>query len=78
VAIKGDELVKYIAERVITYFDTPTEIRKQAKEKVKTTREHWVYRWFGLVPFSIRMWVEQKRGAKSGQGIVPHDKKADQ
>ncbi|WP_248925035.1 YqzE family protein [Paenibacillus hamazuiensis] len=59
--MKGEELVQYITERVVAYFDTPREVRKQARQNQKTVREDWVYRWFGLVPFSLKMWADQQR-----------------
>ncbi|MNI56731.1 hypothetical protein D3C73_1117510 [compost metagenome] len=59
---KGDELVKYITERVVDYVETPREVRK---ERVKY-REPWANRWFGLIPFSISLWVERipRKGKK--------------
>ncbi|MFD1176690.1 YqzE family protein [Paenibacillus puldeungensis] len=51
---KGDELVKYITERVVDYVETPREIRRErTKEK-----EPWARRWFGMIPFSISLWVD--------------------
>ncbi|AWB46862.1 YqzE family protein [Paenibacillus sp. CAA11] len=50
---KGDELVKYITERVVTYVETPREVRKQQRIRVK---EPWSRKWFGMIPFSISLW----------------------
>lgn len=52
---KGDELVKYITERVVDYVETPREIRRE-RSKVK---EPWSRRWFGMIPFSISLWAGQ-------------------
>lgn len=54
-ASKGDELVKYITERVVDYVETPREIRKERSK----AREPWTNRWFGMIPFSISLWVTQ-------------------
>jgi hypothetical protein len=54
---KGDELVKFITQQVVTYIDTPKEVRKQAKESSKEQRENWQTRWFGMLPMSIRMLI---------------------
>lgn len=63
---KGDELVKYITERVVDYVETPREIRKE-RQKLK---ESWSSRWFGMIPFSISLWAGQlqdkrKKGKKT-------------
>lgn len=49
----GDELIKYITERVVHYIDTPREIRRKTKVK-----ESWSTRWFGMIPFSMSLWKE--------------------
>ncbi|MEK4117264.1 MULTISPECIES: YqzE family protein [unclassified Paenibacillus] len=49
----GDELIKYITERFVTYIDTPKEIRRQSKVK-----ESWTTKWFGMIPFSVSLWRE--------------------
>lgn len=49
----GDELIKYITERVVHYIDTPKEARKR-----KQSREAWSTRWFGMIPFSMSLWKE--------------------
>ncbi|WP_159887195.1 YqzE family protein [Paenibacillus puerhi] len=53
---KGDELVKYVTERVVRYMDTPKEVRRQVRAGRKESREHWEVRWFGMLPLAIRMW----------------------
>lgn len=50
----GDELIKYITERVVHYMDTPREIRRKAKVK-----EAWSTRWFGMIPLSMTLWKEE-------------------
>ncbi|GIO39449.1 hypothetical protein J41TS12_43100 [Paenibacillus antibioticophila] len=52
---KGDELVKYITERVVDYVETPREVRRERSR----ARESWGSRWFGMIPFSISLWVKQ-------------------
>jgi len=49
----GDELIKYITERVVNYIDTPKEVRRRAKVK-----ESWTTRWFGMIPFSMSLWKD--------------------
>ncbi|MEF2965412.1 YqzE family protein [Paenibacillus sp. M1] len=51
--IKGDELVKYITERVVDYVETPREARRERSKG----KEPWSSRWFGLIPISLSLWV---------------------
>lgn len=61
---KGDELVKYITERVVDYVETPRDIRKE-RAKFK---EPWSSRWFGMIPFSISLWFGQIPGKRRKDG----------
>ncbi|MED4601759.1 YqzE family protein [Paenibacillus validus] len=54
--VKGDELAKYVIERVVRYMETPKEVRKQARAGRKELKEHWEVRWFGMLPLALRMW----------------------
>lgn len=55
---KSDELVKYVTQQVVKYMDTPKEVRKQVRADRKVGRESWQNRWFGMLPFALRMWTE--------------------
>ncbi|WP_281886217.1 YqzE family protein [Paenibacillus sp. YYML68] len=61
---KSDELVKYMTERFVKYIDTPKDVRRQVRLDRKVLREPWEYRWFGMIPFSIRMWADKWRREK--------------
>jgi hypothetical protein len=59
---KSDELVKYITQRVVEYIDTPKEVRKEHKQAAKAReREPQLQRWFGMIPDSIRIWLQQRK-----------------
>lgn len=60
-AVKGDDLVKYITERVITYMDTPKELRKEKRKQQKDQKEPWTTRWFGLLPLAISLWNQNRK-----------------
>jgi hypothetical protein len=63
---KSDELVKFITQRVVTYMDTPKELRRKAKETGRDHKENWEVRWFGMLPLAIRMLAQQvRRNAKT-------------
>ncbi len=55
-----DEWIKYMTERVVNYIDTPVEQRKQSKLKRKSQQEHWLIRWFGMLPLALRMLVNKR------------------
>lgn len=65
--IKGDELVKYMAERFVDYMGTPAETRKQARTSAKAAREPWLIRWFGWGPAGLMIWW-RGRGRHGRQG----------
>jgi hypothetical protein len=58
---KEEELVKYVTERLLYYIETPRELRKQAKASQREARLQWQYRWFGMLPLAIRMWMHGLR-----------------
>jgi hypothetical protein len=62
-AEKGDELVQYITERVVNYFETPKEERKRARYQ-RRHQEAWLSKWFGVVPFALSMWAGQLKPLK--------------
>lgn len=56
---KSDDLIKYITQRVVTYMDTPKEVRKI--ERSSSPREQWSSRWFGMIPLSINLWFGERK-----------------
>jgi hypothetical protein len=61
---EGDELIKFLTEQVVTYFETPKEVRKHAKQINKINKENWQSRWFGMLPLAIQMMSQQLRKNK--------------
>jgi len=52
------EWVQFMLERMLWYMETPRDERKELKRQ---QREPWSVRWFGMIPFSIKMaWDQQK------------------
>ncbi|GGI46339.1 hypothetical protein GCM10008018_16600 [Paenibacillus marchantiophytorum] len=70
---KSDELVKYITQQVVTYIDTPKNVRQQAKAINKEQREDWQTRWFGMLPLAARMMLKQAKPKKQA-GPSPNKK----
>ncbi len=59
---EGNQLLKYITQRVAAYIDTPQEIRR--RNKMMRPREPWQYRWFGMIPLAFRIWLDNRRKRK--------------
>ena len=57
--VKREELIKYVTGRIVErYMETP-----KAKAAAGA-RESWQYRWFGLLPVTLRVW-KSRLGTKS-------------
>lgn len=50
--------VTFLLERFVWYMETPRSERKELK---RSRREPWSIRWFGLVPFSMKMALSKQR-----------------
>ncbi len=53
----GDELVKYITERVVTFMETPKEERKRNTKP----KEPWAEKWFGMIPLGLSLMKREPR-----------------
>jgi hypothetical protein len=56
---KGEDIVKYVTQKVVEYIDTPSEHRKVRRQNRR--REPWTVRWFGMIPMSISMMFGGRR-----------------
>lgn len=56
-ASDGEELVKYITERVVGYMESPREDRHRGRGG----RQSWSQRWFGMVPLGLSIWRSGRR-----------------
>lgn len=60
---KGEEIVKYVTQKVVEYIETPSETRKERRRNRR--REPWTMRWFGLIPMSISMLIGSRKRKKT-------------
>jgi len=51
-ASDGEELVKYITEKVVVYMENPRSSRARSEEP----KQPWSQKWFGMVPLGITIW----------------------
>jgi hypothetical protein len=49
--------IGYIVQKLVWYMETPRLERKEIK---KLRSESWQTRWFGLIPFSMKMYVQKQ------------------
>ncbi|GAA3400432.1 YqzE family protein [Paenibacillus hodogayensis] len=63
-AIKTEDYIKYLTEKVVAYMDLPPEVRKEQRSLHRSVRDPWHVRWFGLVPLSVAMWWRQRKRKK--------------
>ncbi len=53
-ALKSNDIVKYLTQEFVKYIDTPKPERK------KRPKEQWSSRWFGMIPMAIRMVIRRR------------------
>jgi hypothetical protein len=49
-----NDIVKFLTQEFVKFIDTPKD-KRQRKNK-----ERWSTRWFGLIPFAVRMVLHKK------------------
>lgn len=67
---KGEEIVKYVTQKVVEYIDTPPEDRKQQRMTRKQAQEPWSVRWFGMIPMSLHVMFRRNKKAPSDRDDV--------
>jgi hypothetical protein len=55
---QGIEWIKLITEKLLHYMETPRKERIQTRAIKKESRVPWKYRWFGMLPVAIEMWMK--------------------
>jgi hypothetical protein len=51
--------ITYLIEKMVWYMETPRTERKAQKQR---NREPWSTRWFGMIPFSIKIFLTKQKG----------------
>ncbi|MEW9677528.1 YqzE family protein [Lentibacillus sp. L22] len=54
--MSGNDIVKYVTEKAVTYMNTPAEHRrkKRIKDKPKQQANLYSNRWLGVLPFAVK------------------------
>ncbi|MDT3425862.1 ribonuclease PH [Paenibacillus forsythiae] len=56
-ASDGEELVKYITEKVVVYMESP----RDSRARHQGGRQPWSQRWFGMLPLGLSMWRSNRK-----------------
>ncbi|MBA4493275.1 YqzE family protein [Paenactinomyces guangxiensis] len=56
--------ISYLLQKMMWYMETPRSERKSIKA---SNREAWSVRWFGMIPFSMKMYVDKQRSRIRGR-----------
>ncbi len=51
-ASDGDELVKYITEKVVVYMEDP----RSSRARREAAKQPWSQKWFGMLPLGVSLW----------------------
>lgn len=55
--MSSNEYVKFLTKKFVNYMETPKNVRKENR----AVKESWGYRWFGMIPLSIKMIFNKQR-----------------
>ncbi|TCT26950.1 YqzE-like protein [Melghiribacillus thermohalophilus] len=59
--MSGNDLVKMMTQELLKYMHTPKVERKRKKELKKAQKEARAIRYFGLIPFALKMFFDTKK-----------------
>ncbi|MNO28222.1 hypothetical protein D3C76_181110 [compost metagenome] len=55
----GDDLVKFITEKVVVYMEDP----RASRERRKAEKQPWAEKWFGMLPLGWSIWRSKWTGS---------------
>ncbi|MFS8631573.1 MAG: YqzE family protein [Bacillales bacterium] len=59
--MKTNEYVKFITETVVKYMDQPKEERKKIRLKKRESKQEFLFRWFGMIPYCLPLKLRQRK-----------------
>ncbi|MDA8351972.1 MAG: YqzE family protein [Firmicutes bacterium] len=60
------DFLKYLVQEMVKYMDTPRDRRREERISRKQQRPSWGVRWFGMVPFGMKMFTHKQRSRLRG------------
>ncbi|AIQ12453.1 YqzE family protein [Paenibacillus durus] len=61
-ASDGEDLVKYITEKVVDYMESP----RDSRGRHRADRQPWSQKWFGMLPLGLAMWRSSRKVRNKG------------
>lgn len=55
-----NDYVKFVTQQFVTYVDQPKDKRREIRLERKESRPPIQYRWFGMIPLAISMFLKRK------------------
>ncbi|WLR43916.1 YqzE family protein [Bacillus carboniphilus] len=55
-----NDYIKFVTEQFVKYMDKPKSVRKKDRKKRRKS-EPLLTKWFGIIPFSIELFVKRKK-----------------
>ncbi len=65
IKMSSNDLVKYMTQQVVSYIDQPKEERQQQRAVKKAKKQPFLFRWFGIIPMSVTMFMKKKKRESS-------------
>ncbi|WP_377888531.1 YqzE family protein [Alkalihalobacillus sp. R86527] len=59
--MSSNDLVKFMTQQVVSYMDQPKEERVNNRAERKATKQPFLFRWFGVIPMAISMFLRKKK-----------------
>lgn len=63
--MSDNELLKYLTKEIVSYADLTKDqkqqYRMQRKKKKKEAQFFLSSKWFGLIPFSLQVWLRKRK-----------------
>jgi hypothetical protein len=56
-----NDYVKFVTQQIVSYIDQPKDQRKQQKSEKRGTKQPLSYRYFGMIPLAISLFIKKKK-----------------
>ena len=54
-----NDYLKFLVSQMVRYWSFPLEERREERFHRK---QPWSYHWFGMLPFSLKLFVDEQKG----------------
>jgi hypothetical protein len=59
--VSTNDYVKFVTQQIVGYINQPKEERKQKRIQRKMEQSPFVNRWFGILPFALRLLIRKNK-----------------